>query len=183
MAGTVTQHPQVVRAHNLHAGHDRRQADSRLMEARFARREDSLEVVRLARVMFDSMGIALPDTGWEGIGKAAFERRLGADLAAFVVDDPSQKGRLIASAAGTINERLPGPFIPGGIVGYVQWVCTDPAFRRQGLARRVMAALLDWYEARDVRTVELHATPMAEPLYVSLGFEDTGPRALRRRRP
>lgn len=153
------------------------------METRFARPQDSSEIVRLARIMFDSMGIAITDARWEGIGEAGVERRLGADLAAFVVDHPSEHGRLIASAAGTINERLPGPLCPGGIVGYVQWVCTDPSYRRQGLARRVMAALLDWYDARDVRTVELHATPMAEHLYISMGFDDTGPRALRRKRP
>jgi len=46
-----------------------------------------------------------------------------------------------------------------------------------------MDALLGWFSERDVHTVELHATPMAEALYRSMGFDDAGPRALRRRSP
>jgi hypothetical protein len=44
-----------------------------------------------------------------------------------------------------------------------------------------MAALLAWCEERGAKTIELHATPTGEPLYRSLGFDDTGPPALRRR--
>ena len=57
----------------------------------------------------------------------------------------------------------------------------EPAFRRRHLGREVMVALLEWFDARDVRAVELHATVMAEPMYRELGFDDSGPRALRRR--
>jgi hypothetical protein len=46
----------------------------------------------------------------------------------------------------------------------------------------VMSALLIWFEEHGVGAVELHSTPMAEALYLSLGFNDAGPRALRRRR-
>jgi len=44
-----------------------------------------------------------------------------------------------------------------------------------------MAALMSWYEAHGVPTVELHATAQADALYRSLGFDDSGPVALRRR--
>lgn len=150
------------------------------MQVRFAQPEDATEIVRLAALMFESMGIMQSDARWEEDGRRSVRERLGDDLAAFVVDHPDEAGRLIASVSGTINHRLPGPFVPSGRVGYVQWVCTDPLFRGRGLARLAMEAMLDWYESRDVKTAELHATPIAEHLYLSLGFDDSGPRALRR---
>ncbi len=53
-------------------------------------------------------------------------------------------------------------------MGYIQWVSTDFAWRRRGLARAITIALLDWITKRQVHPVELHATPEAEP--VGLGY-------------
>jgi hypothetical protein len=39
------------------------------------------------------------------------------------------------------------------------------------LARAVTITLLDWFAARQVPSVELHATPDGESLYRALGFE------------
>jgi hypothetical protein len=44
-----------------------------------------------------------------------------------------------------------------------------------------MRALLEWFDDRGVPAIELHSTQVAEELYLSLGFSDNGPRALRRR--
>lgn len=44
-----------------------------------------------------------------------------------------------------------------------------------------MTRLLGWYFDRGVKTIELHATPMAEHLYRSMGFGESGGRALRLR--
>jgi len=152
------------------------------MNARRATVEDSAEIVRLAALLFESMGVpAAWEEHWQAQGDRHVRDRLGKDLAVFVVDDPQVAGRLAASVAGTIAQRLPTPNNPSGLAGYVQWVSTDPNHRRHGLARSAMRALLDWYDEQGVRSVELHATPMAESLYLSLGFDDSGPRALRRR--
>jgi GNAT superfamily N-acetyltransferase len=152
-----------------------------LMQARPAQASDAAEVVRLAAVMFESMEADLANQVWVPAALTEFRDRLGGDLAVFVVDHPSEEERLVASAAGTIGRRLPTPMNPSGLAGYVQWVCTDAEYRNRGLARQVMVALLDWYTSEGVLSVELHATPMAEQLYRSLGFDDSGPRALRRR--
>jgi ribosomal protein S18 acetylase RimI-like enzyme len=130
--------------------------------------------------MFASMGVTGDDHTWARDGAQLVEARLGDDLAVFVVDHPSGSG-LAASAAGTIARRLPGPLNPSGRCGYVQWVATDPDQRSQGHGRAVITALLEWFDAR-VDVVELHATPDGEALYRSLGFDDGGPIALRRRR-
>lgn len=145
---------------------------------------DADEVVRLAAAMFESMGLDASTPGWREAGRARFLERVGqGTLAVFVIDDPDRPGRLAASAAGSIVERLPAPLNPDGRAGYVQWVCTDPEFRSRGLGAKVMTALLDWYDASGVEVVELHATAMGESLYRRLGFDDSGPVALRRRRP
>ena len=152
------------------------------MQARLATSDDAGEVVRLAAMLFESMGMDASDPGWQDAGRRHVQERVGNDMAVFVVDDPGLSGRLIASVAGSICQRLPTPINPSGSAGYVQWVCTDPEYRGQGLGTLAMASLLEWFDARDVLAVELHATPMAESMYVSLGFDDSGPRALRRLR-
>jgi GNAT superfamily N-acetyltransferase len=138
-------------------------------------------VVRLAALLFETMGLDANDPTWQEEGQRHVRQRLGEDLAVFVVDDPVAAGHLVGAAAGTVAQRLPTPRNPTGLAGYVQWVCVEPEFRRRHLGREVMVALLEWFDARDVRAVELHATVMAEPMYRDLGFDDSGPRALRRR--
>jgi GNAT superfamily N-acetyltransferase len=49
-------------------------------------------------------------------------------------------------------------------------MCTDPEWRRRGLARAVLTELLLEAERRGVRRVELHATPAGAPLYRAAGF-------------
>jgi GNAT superfamily N-acetyltransferase len=148
---------------------------------RAATADDAAEAVRLAAVMFASMGMDVSGERWMADGRQHVRDRLGTDLALFVVDHPSEPGTLVASAAGTIAARLPTPVNPSGLAGYVQWVCTDDGHRGEGLGRAVMASLLAWFDGQGVLAVELHSTAPAERLYASLGFSDEGPRAMRRR--
>jgi GNAT superfamily N-acetyltransferase len=52
-------------------------------------------------------------------------------------------------------------------------VYTEPEFRRQGVARQVMQAILDWVKARGLRGVNLHASSEGHDLYEELGFAHT----------
>jgi len=52
-------------------------------------------------------------------------------------------------------------------------VYTEPAYRRRGLARRLMVAMLDWLRQQGYGTVSLHASDYGRPLYESLGFKAT----------
>src|SRR5579864_9673841 len=103
--------------------------------------EDIPEVIRLAALMFESIGLDSSGEQWRAEGAARAQARLGQDLAIFVADHPDRPNQLVASVAGTIATRLPGPGNPTGRVGYIQWVATEAAFRRQGLARAAMTAL------------------------------------------
>src|SRR5512146_2158930 len=52
-------------------------------------------------------------------------------------------------------------------------VYTEPAYRRRGLARRLMVIMLDWLRREGYGTVALHASDFGRPLYESLGFQAT----------
>ncbi len=134
-------------------------------------------------------------TGWEplGIGDSDFligslaqvSRRLPAPPDARITDDgprflveidsPALDGRAAAEGRGGVSRP---PIASGRAAFHDDWLgvrglFTDPAFRRRGLARQVMAALVDLGAERGATTVWLHVetdNPPALALYESLGF-------------
>jgi len=52
-------------------------------------------------------------------------------------------------------------------------VYTEAAYRRRGLARRLMIAMLYWLRQEGYGTVSLHASDYGRPLYEALGFRPT----------
>ena len=50
-------------------------------------------------------------------------------------------------------------------------VYTDPEYRRRGLARQIMEAMIAWCKQQGFARVTLHASNQGKPLYESLGFE------------
>ena len=150
--------------------------------ARRATTDDIDELIRLASVMLAAMGHDPSPEDWQQAARELLPGEFDAETkAAFVVDHPDGGGRLIASAAGSITQWFPTVFNADGRYGYVQWVATDPEFRRRGHSREVMVALLDWFRAQHVAIVDLRATPEADALYRSLGFTDVDTPLLRLR--
>jgi len=66
-----------------------------------------------------------------------------------------------------------GEVIAAGRQALIVNVYTEPEFRRLGLARRLLATVVDWARMNRVDSLILHATPSGRPLYESLGFEPT----------
>ncbi len=113
------------------------------MEARRATLADTDELIRLAKVMLEAVGLGSEDTAWEIEARNRLDSGFADEsVAAFVVDHPSMGGRCVASAAVGLQPQLPIPGNPGGIVAYVQWVATDPEFRRHGCGRVVMQSVI-----------------------------------------
>ncbi|WP_306320792.1 MULTISPECIES: GNAT family N-acetyltransferase [unclassified Streptomyces] len=142
---------------------------------------DAEELVRLRKIMLDAMRPS-DDVEWQPHAAKTLRSHLadgGGPLAVFVVDAPDVPGTLAACATGTINLSLGSPGNPEGTSGHVFNVCTDPAYRRRGYSRACMEALLAWFEEREVRRVDLHASTEGEPLYSSLGFARTPAPAMR----
>ncbi|MEV6633462.1 GNAT family N-acetyltransferase [Actinoplanes sp. NPDC051470] len=152
-----------------------------MIDVRQAGPDDADELMVLRGVMTSALwgrGDAQPGE-WMATGARLLRQRLGAELAAFVVDRDDAPG-LAACAVGQIDQRLPGPGDPTGRRGYVYNVATRPGHRRRGYSRACMRALLTWFEEAGVTTVDLRASEQGEPLYRDLGFEPTSHPSLRR---
>jgi ribosomal protein S18 acetylase RimI-like enzyme len=82
-----------------------------------------------------------------------------------------QDGRTVGYGVARIT-ILP-PFFADRRRGFIQDVFTTPAYRRRGVARRLVTELLDWLRAANVVTVELTVAtnnPAAVRLWETLGF-------------
>ena len=100
-----------------------------------------------------------------------FERHLNRDLTAFVA---RKDGEIVACALLLQVEMPMSPAFINGRTGTVLNVYTKPEHRGRGCARRLMEMLLEEAKALGLSRVELKATPMGEPLYRALGFQDAG---------
>jgi GNAT superfamily N-acetyltransferase len=137
---------------------------------RSAQPEDAADVIRLASIMYESMGLDPSQRAWREQAERMIRERAGTeDCAVFVAE---VDGRLVACGGVTLTTRLPGPRVPNGRFAYIQWIVTEREHRRRGHARAVFEAILNWVRARNVGIAELHATPEGEGFYRSYGFED-----------
>jgi GNAT superfamily N-acetyltransferase len=140
---------------------------------RLATVADVDELVRLRAVMMGMLGELgePPEPTWRDACTAFLHRALATgDAGALVVDDPATPHRLVACGVGTVTQRLPGPRTPNGRYGYIASMVTEPEWRGRGLATTIVAGLLDWFRARGIHKVDLHATAHGEPIYRALGF-------------
>ena len=133
---------------------------------------DAEDLTRLRGLMHLAMGAAsLPDV-WRTSCEAAFRRRLAEpDFVAFLVEDG---GRVVSCGAGWLEEHLPSPGQFDGRRGHIASMSTDPEFRRNGHARLVFGALMEWFAQQDVPRVDLRATEDGRGLYESFGFRVLG---------
>ena len=130
---------------------------------------------RLRVALMVSERLAEPGTD----GSAALEAAIGAWLrerldspsfGAFVaVAEPD--GRVVGSGGISIYDNPPGPG-PTTREAYVMSMFREPAARGLGVARAVLAALLDFArEAGGVGRVWLRASEMGRPVYLRAGFQ------------
>lgn len=124
------------------------------------------------RRMFEDMGIS--ESTPHGLEKMSVsfrawaEKHLAAgDYLAWLACD----GEQIIGGAGLL--LLDWPAAPDGDDsprGYIYNVYIEPEYRRRGLARQLMQAILDECAARKIKRVRLHASDAGRPLYEKLGF-------------
>ena len=150
------------------------------MTVRWATIDDVDELVRLRRIMFESMGATFDDRVAAAAADAFLRGLPTGEFFAAVVDAESDDGTpyLAACGVGMVSIRLPGPGSITGRWGYVQSMVTDERARRRGHARAIMTALLERFVAEGLPDVELHASAMGESLYRSMGFTEGSEPAL-----
>jgi GNAT superfamily N-acetyltransferase len=92
------------------------------------------------------------------------------------------KGELMGGAGLWLMDWPPHMIGGGRWRGNIVNVYTEREFRRQGIARELMQAVMDWWAKNEVGTVVLHASAGGRALYESLGFEGTNEMRLVRRK-
>lgn len=85
----------------------------------------------------------------------------------------AESAAVVAGGGATILPWPPGPRYQGGTLAFIYNVYTEPAHRRQGLARRVMSAIHGWCRENGVTSLALNASEDGRPLYESLGYAVT----------
>jgi len=136
--------------------------------------DDVPVIVHHRRAMFTDMGHA--DTSSLDAMDAAFAPYVRHALA-----DGSYRGwlamtseRRVVAGGGLIMHEWPASLRSTNTQrAYILNVYTEPEYRKRGLARRIMNAILDCCRAEGFHSVSLHASQFGRPLYASMGFEPT----------
>jgi GNAT superfamily N-acetyltransferase len=131
-------------------------------------------VMHHRRRMFADMGNRDPAAldAMEASSRPVFARGLA---------DGSYRGWLAVDASGRVVAgggiiRLayhPSPRDPDPRRSWIVNMYTEPEYRRQGLARRLMEAMVEWCRGQRMANVYLHASEEGRPLYESLGFKSS----------
>jgi GNAT superfamily N-acetyltransferase len=145
---------------------------------RLATVDDIPVLVNHRRRMFEDM-YALQDVTGDPVRYAAMDEAYAVLLRyeiptgstrAWVIDDG---GTIAASGALKFTDWLPRPDGQRRGLVYVHSVYTVPEYRRQGLARRILHAMIDYCRDNGWPRLTLHASDMGRGLYEDLGFKPT----------
>ena len=90
----------------------------------------------------------------------------GTFISWLAVDDR----RIVASSGISIVEKPPYYGCPTGKIGLVSSMFTEPAYRRQGIARDLLCRMIDEARAQGCRVVQITASDAGVPFYRALGF-------------
>lgn len=104
------------------------------------------------------------------------ESAKAGDSRYFVAEiDSTIVGSAVAMRRHAMSER----YLKSLPTGYIANVYVDRPFRRQGVARSLTAAAVDWLRSIGCEVVRLQASQYGRPLYESMGFVSTGEMELR----
>jgi GNAT superfamily N-acetyltransferase len=140
---------------------------------RLATYDDIPVIVKQRRQMFLDMGSAdvkkldVHDQGFDAWVRVKLPPK---EYVGWVAD---AEGKNVGGAGLWIMAWPPHPADPTARRGCVMNVYVDPIYRRQGLARSMVMALLAWSREHSVRILILNASHEGRGLYESLGFTTT----------
>ena len=135
---------------------------------------DLAVILHHRRAMFEDMGYRDPAaldatlaTSGPYIAQGLAE---GFDLG-WLAEDAS--GRVVAGGGVIVHPWVSHPLNLQARRAYILNVYTEPDYRRRGLARRIMQAIVDWSRREGFGSVALHASDEGRSLYEALGFKPT----------
>lgn len=153
-------------------------------EIRLAGVSDSALIASHRARMFQEMDL-VPAPLFEGY-RAQCESRLRAMLetgeyVGWLALPNESCGRIVASAGVQLRSVLPHPVEgPGGEISLAEGrhaiilnVFTEPAWRRQGVAKLLIEHIIAWARAERLDRLVLHASDEGRLLYEKMGFVQT----------
>jgi GNAT superfamily N-acetyltransferase len=135
---------------------------------------DVPSLVRLRRLMFESMGYHDPDLLNAGdIAVTAFFKKTipTKEYQGWVAEN--SVGDIVSNIGAVIDHHPPGPNNLTGKIVYLMNLCTLEEYRRHGVARKLLEVAVEWAKGMKVSKVSLHATEMGKDLYEQIGFTQT----------
>jgi len=145
-----------------------------MISIRTATANDAESIVAHRRAMFVDMGYR--DSRALDAMADAFRPWLGEKMAdeeylAWVAT--AGDGAVVAGLGLWLMDWPPHLIGPGAKRANILNVYTEAAFRRQGIARKLMDTALEWCRTHGIRCVILHASDDGRVLYEKLGFRPT----------
>ena len=140
-------------------------------QIRMAEQADIPALCRLRLAYFDEEFGKLPQEQLAAISAQLpvyFAEHLGKDCRTAAAVLPN--GELAANAILMISEKPANPSFPNGRTGYVLGVFTEPAYRGQGIATRLMLRILEEAKTLRLDQVTLSASDMGKRIYEKIGF-------------
>lgn len=120
----------------------------------------------------------LIDEGYDPVGdmdaelSAFFHRHLAdGSMVEWVAED---NGEIVATGGVVFYDFPPAFFDPVSIRGYVTNMYTAPAYRRQGIATKMLELVAQEARERRVGLMWLGASKLGRPVYERFGFGDDG---------
>jgi GNAT superfamily N-acetyltransferase len=136
--------------------------------------EEAAAIVHHRRAMFSDMGYrddAALDRMSAEFGPWVATRLASGEYLAWLAR--TEDGRTAGGLGLWLMDWPPHMIGAGARRGNILNVYTEPEFRRQGIARRLMETALEWCRLNGIRAVILHASAEGRALYESLGFQST----------
>ena len=97
-----------------------------------------------------------------------YKKALGDDThVAYLVFDGE---RFVGAGGVSFYQVMPTFHNPSGRKAYIMNMYTDPDYRRQGIAYKMLDLLVDEAKERGIRAISLEATVAGRPLYEKYGF-------------
>jgi len=149
---------------------------------RAADETDLAHLVRQRRAMFSEMGIG-SETELNAMSESldGYFRQAMADgsYRAYLAADAN--GSVVAGGAIALPVLPPSPDNLSFHRAMILNVYTEPEWRRQGIARKLMVVMIEWCSQQGFQYVDLHASKDGRSLYEQLGFTPTSETRLRLR--
>ena len=86
----------------------------------------------------------------------------------------TEDGRIVGTSGMSFVEKPPYYGCPSGKIGLLSGMYTDRAYRRRGIARRLLSLVVDEAKKYGCGTVQITASDMGVLLYADFGFVKNG---------